>query len=393
MDARARDGREQRVRHEPRWRGLVAALCASTGLHAGALALGSILVAGRTGPAPEVEESVDGFVVYLSLGASRASLDEAAGDDREDADPDDERSSVVAGGAIETQPELLAASERDELATIEPVPEPANQERASASEPSAARSAESTSESEELGVRTAQSTSTPEEAPAVTEVAKASRELASDSSREELPRAIDPAATELAAAKRAPIEPAPEHVEAASRVDRTEAELDRPHAPEQHSLADSDATATNTGPAVLASSGTAGAARSSALAETQGVPSVRAARAGSARAGASGASGKDDVRGMPELIYAPSPPYPANAVISEEQGSVLCLLHVDTRGSVRSVEVAESSGSAFLDRAAVEGLARWRFRPFVRDGRTVAVRLRHRVVFRLDAPSGAVAGT
>jgi TonB family protein len=50
----------------------------------------------------------------------------------------------------------------------------------------------------------------------------------------------------------------------------------------------------------------------------------------------------------------PEPPYPQLAMQSGEQGTMVLLLHSDEAGNVTSVEVKESCGYPFLDRAAVE---------------------------------------
>jgi protein TonB len=50
----------------------------------------------------------------------------------------------------------------------------------------------------------------------------------------------------------------------------------------------------------------------------------------------------------------PQPPYPPLAMQSGEQGTIVLLLGTDTAGQVVSVEVKQSSGFPFLDRATVE---------------------------------------
>jgi protein TonB len=54
----------------------------------------------------------------------------------------------------------------------------------------------------------------------------------------------------------------------------------------------------------------------------------------------------------------PQPPYPDMALQLGEQGTVVLLLTVDESGLVQSVTVKESSGSAILDRSALEFVKR-----------------------------------
>lgn len=95
--------------------------------------------------------------------------------------------------------------------------------------------------------------------------------------------------------------------------------------------------------------------------------------------GAEGASsnGTRDV----VAISTPRPVYPHESELRGEYGVVTCLLHVDERGIVTRVDVLATSGYQRLDRAAVEGLKRWRFEPALVDGKPAAGTLRHQVRF------------
>lgn len=73
----------------------------------------------------------------------------------------------------------------------------------------------------------------------------------------------------------------------------------------------------------------------------------------------------------PVLQHSPHPRYPARARRRGESGEVLLSIDVDARGRVARVSVASSSGSKDLDRAALDAVRRWRFRPGMRDGRPV----------------------
>lgn len=70
----------------------------------------------------------------------------------------------------------------------------------------------------------------------------------------------------------------------------------------------------------------------------------------------------------PVPIESPSPRYPRSALRRGESGEVLLRIEVDARGLPSRIEVASSSGSRDLDRAAEAAVRRWRFRPAMRDG-------------------------
>lgn len=70
----------------------------------------------------------------------------------------------------------------------------------------------------------------------------------------------------------------------------------------------------------------------------------------------------------PVPISSPGPTYPARALRRGESGEVLLRIQVDARGVPVQVDVASSSGSRDLDRAAQRAARRWRFRPAMRDG-------------------------
>jgi periplasmic protein TonB len=72
---------------------------------------------------------------------------------------------------------------------------------------------------------------------------------------------------------------------------------------------------------------------------------------------------------QPEPISTPAPKYPAQALRRGEHGTVLINARIGPDGVPASVEVARSSGSRVLDRAAVDAVRRWRFRPALADGR------------------------
>ncbi|MEO5721143.1 MAG: energy transducer TonB [Chthoniobacterales bacterium] len=66
-------------------------------------------------------------------------------------------------------------------------------------------------------------------------------------------------------------------------------------------------------------------------------------------------------------LHAPLPAYPYEARRARITGNGVALLSIDpASGQVTSVTMAQSTGSAVLDNAAISGLRRWRFRPGTR---------------------------
>lgn len=74
----------------------------------------------------------------------------------------------------------------------------------------------------------------------------------------------------------------------------------------------------------------------------------------------------------PEPVERTPPEYPSAALRRGESGTVLVRAEVDASGRPTDVSVARSSRSRALDRAAVQAVRRWRFRPAQQDGRAVA---------------------
>ncbi|GAB3356110.1 energy transducer TonB [Lysobacter tyrosinilyticus] len=72
---------------------------------------------------------------------------------------------------------------------------------------------------------------------------------------------------------------------------------------------------------------------------------------------------------QPQPISMPSPQYPAQALRNGDQGTVLVSAEIGVDGVPTSVGVARTSGSRALDRAAVDAVKRWRFRPAMAEGR------------------------
>lgn len=88
----------------------------------------------------------------------------------------------------------------------------------------------------------------------------------------------------------------------------------------------------------------------------------------------------------PSFRYPPRPPnYPAQARRRNQQGEVLVEVRLDALGRQRSLNVLRSSGVDSLDRAALEAVAQWRFRPETSGGQAVPSRVQIPIRFALTA--------
>jgi len=95
----------------------------------------------------------------------------------------------------------------------------------------------------------------------------------------------------------------------------------------------------------------------------------------------------------PVVVNAESPiGYPRALYEQRVEGTVVLRLFVDDTGAVvpDSTQIAEPSGYAALDSAALVGVAEMRFAPAQRDGRPVASSFLQPVHFRL--PEGSSGG-
>jgi protein TonB len=75
------------------------------------------------------------------------------------------------------------------------------------------------------------------------------------------------------------------------------------------------------------------------------------------------------------------PAYPLEAAMRGEAGSVVLIIHVSAYGLATGADVAESSGSASLDQAAVAAVRKWHFHPAMTDGQAVPFDMPFRFVF------------
>lgn len=83
-------------------------------------------------------------------------------------------------------------------------------------------------------------------------------------------------------------------------------------------------------------------------------------------------------------VNQPAPEYPATALRSREEGTVVVNVEVDASGKPTDVGLAKRSHSRDLDRAALAAVRGWTFEPAIRDGKPVASAVQVPVDFRLD---------
>ncbi len=85
------------------------------------------------------------------------------------------------------------------------------------------------------------------------------------------------------------------------------------------------------------------------------------------------------------LLEQPRPSYPPEAFRAREQGTVVVLASIDATGKVQAVKIAKRSGSRILDRAAMNEVRGWKFKPAMKGGKTVASNIQVPVDYKLDA--------
>ena len=87
---------------------------------------------------------------------------------------------------------------------------------------------------------------------------------------------------------------------------------------------------------------------------------------------------------IPDPTASPQPNYPTAALRRGMEGVVTLLVTVDAEGRVTRVRVLESSGHGLLDRAAQDGVRKWRFTPATENGEAVPGAARVPIRFRLQ---------
>lgn len=85
----------------------------------------------------------------------------------------------------------------------------------------------------------------------------------------------------------------------------------------------------------------------------------------------------------PEPVARVQPQYPTLAYRNREEGSVLVRAQVGADGTPVDVTVVRRSGSRDLDRAALEAVRGWHFRPAIENGKAVASSVEVPIDFKL----------
>jgi TonB family protein len=78
--------------------------------------------------------------------------------------------------------------------------------------------------------------------------------------------------------------------------------------------------------------------------------------------------------------------YPFFARVLEREGTSELAFTVSADGTVRDIKVVKSSGHGGLDDAAKECVAKWHYRPAIKDGQLVDAPMTVKVAWNLDEP-------
>lgn len=87
---------------------------------------------------------------------------------------------------------------------------------------------------------------------------------------------------------------------------------------------------------------------------------------------------------VPEPVVQPAPEFPYNLKKDVDRAEVVVEFIVDTHGDTRDIRVLSSTHAGF-ERASMEGVAKWRFRPGLKAGRKVNTRMMVPIRFFVQA--------
>lgn len=85
-----------------------------------------------------------------------------------------------------------------------------------------------------------------------------------------------------------------------------------------------------------------------------------------------------------EYVSMPAPRYPPLSRRMGEEGKVMLRVLIDDRGRAERIEIHQSSGSDRLDQAARDAAQRARYKPYIENGRAIAVFALVPIVFKLE---------
>ena len=86
----------------------------------------------------------------------------------------------------------------------------------------------------------------------------------------------------------------------------------------------------------------------------------------------------------PSILRSVEPRYPKLAQRRNQQGIVMLDVIVDERGSPMTINILESSGYPILDKAAIDAVKRWSFKPEQRNSQFVKSRVHIPVAFEIS---------
>ena len=78
------------------------------------------------------------------------------------------------------------------------------------------------------------------------------------------------------------------------------------------------------------------------------------------------------------------PVYPIQARMRGQEGAVVLEFTVDAEGKTRDIEIRFSQPGNLFDSSAIRAVKRWQFKPGMKNGRAVAVRVRQKLTFTLE---------
>lgn len=86
---------------------------------------------------------------------------------------------------------------------------------------------------------------------------------------------------------------------------------------------------------------------------------------------------------IPRAIAQPAPRFPGELQNQVSSAEVVVEFIVDSNGSVQGATIISSTHYGF-ERAALDGVRQWKFKPGMKDGRKVSTRLRQPIEFTLE---------
>ncbi|SYZ74445.1 membrane hypothetical protein [Candidatus Zixiibacteriota bacterium] len=93
------------------------------------------------------------------------------------------------------------------------------------------------------------------------------------------------------------------------------------------------------------------------------------------------------VDSTPVMIKMAQPIYPDSAKETGVEGGVYVNVLVDSKGQIRDARISKSSGSAMLDKAALNAARQCEWKPAIKDGKPIAVWVSYKIIFQMAEKS------